>query len=295
MHTPHNYTTLSSSSSSSQSISVTELEEPLSEEDLQAIDAIEATFLKSSMKRLSSHLNDTPLFIIRRQLPSSFSLSPCQANVKMKYPAFKFGGRIFYSRTSTEVEMAAREILQTSKSKRGQTEPVVIGFDIEWRPTFKRGVLPGKVAVMQLCSGTDYCHVMHITHSGIPESLKCLLEDSTLLKTGVGISGDSGKVFRDYQVSVKAQVDLSVLANTKFDGEPKSWGLQSLTEILVCKELQKPNKIRLGNWEVDYLSKQQLEYAATDAFASWQLYQVLKGLPDAKPAANERSEEPKLV
>ena len=39
-------------------------------------------------------------------------------------------------------------------------------------------------------------------------------------------------------------------------------------------QLQKPNKIRLGNWEVDVLSKEQLQYAATDAFASWQLYQV---------------------
>lgn len=39
-------------------------------------------------------------------------------------------------------------------------------------------------------------------------------------------------------------------------------------------QLQKPNRIRLGNWEVDVLSKEQLQYAATDAFASWQLYQV---------------------
>ncbi|RVW23822.1 Werner Syndrome-like exonuclease [Vitis vinifera] len=44
--------------------------------------------------------------------------------------------------------------------------------------------------------------------------------------------------------------------------------------------LLKPNKIRLGNWEADVLSKAQLEYAATDAFASWYLYEVLKSFPD---------------
>lgn len=61
----------------------------------------------------------------------------------------------------------------------------------------------------------------------------------------------------------------------------KKWGLASLTETLVCKELLKPHRIRLGNWEVRPLSKEQLQYAATDAYASWHLYHVLKDLPDA--------------
>lgn len=40
-------------------------------------------------------------------------------------------------------------------------------------------------------------------------------------------------------------------------------------------QLLKPKKIRLGNWEADPLSKAQLQYAATDAFASWFLYEVM--------------------
>lgn len=39
-------------------------------------------------------------------------------------------------------------------------------------------------------------------------------------------------------------------------------------------QLKKPSNIRLGNWEALPLSEQQLEYAATDAYASWYLYQV---------------------
>lgn len=39
-------------------------------------------------------------------------------------------------------------------------------------------------------------------------------------------------------------------------------------------QLPKPRKIRLGNWEAAFLSKEQLKYAATDAFASWHVYQV---------------------
>ncbi|KAK8955415.1 Werner Syndrome-like exonuclease [Platanthera guangdongensis] len=117
------------------------------------------------------------------------------------------------------------------------------------------------------------CYVMHIIHSGVPPILKSLLEDPSSSKVGIGIGGDATKISRDYNVCVTPLVDLSKYANLKLGGAPKNWGLSSLTEALTCKELLKPYKIRLGNWEANELSKEQLHYAATDAFASWYLYQ----------------------
>uniref|UniRef100_A0A2N9EHG0 3'-5' exonuclease n=1 Tax=Fagus sylvatica TaxID=28930 RepID=A0A2N9EHG0_FAGSY len=152
------------------------------------------------------------------------------------------------------------------------------------------GVSPGKAAVMQICGETDHCHVMHIFHSGIPQSLRFLLEDPTLLKVGVGIANDAVKVFKDHNVSIKSLEDLSCLANRKLAGGPQKWGLESLTRKLISKELHKPKEIRLGNWEKFFLSKEQLDYAATDAFASWYLYKVLEGLPDPEVAACQGSE-----
>lgn len=97
------------------------------------------------------------------------------------------------------------------------------------------------------------------------------------------------------------------------------FSLMWIPNLVSFFQLQKLNRIRLGNWEVDVLSKKQLEYAATDAFASWQLYQVilniclivllvflilvlllffikvLKTLPDAKDATAERSDELNVV
>lgn len=89
-----------------------------------------------------------------------------------------------------------------------------------------KGVLPGKAAVMQICGNTSLCHAMHIFHSGIT-SLQFLLEDSTLVKVGVGISSDCAEVLRDYNESVKSVDDLSYHANQKLGGEPKTWGLRS--------------------------------------------------------------------
>ncbi|PNY16206.1 werner syndrome-like exonuclease-like protein [Trifolium pratense] len=55
-------------------------------------------------------------------------------------------------------------------------------------------------------------------------------------------------------------------------------------------KLMKPSKIRMGNWETPFLSKEQLDYAATDAFASWFLYQTIKDLPDVQDVTDKGSE-----
>lgn len=50
------------------------------------------------------------------------------------------------------------------------------------RNTNSAGVPPRKVAVMQICGDPCHCYVMHIFHSGIPQSLRSLLEDPTSVK-----------------------------------------------------------------------------------------------------------------
>lgn len=278
------------------------IDDAFTEEELLAIDAIEASYNFSRSSSSSSSAAPTvqattsvhgheedPNQIpnnIRRQLPRSitsstsykrFPLSRCRAR---NFPAMRFGGRILYSKTATEVDKRAMQLIKVLDTKRDESGIAFVGLDIEWRPSFRKGVLPGKVATVQICVDSNYCDVMHIFHSGIPQSLQHLIEDSTLVKVGIGIDGDSVKLFHDYGVSIKDVEDLSDLANQKIGGD-KKWGLASLTETLVCKELLKPNRIRLGNWEFYPLSKQQLQYAATDAYASWHLYKVLKDLPDA--------------
>lgn len=63
------------------------------------------------------------------------------ANLRMKYHPLSFGGQILYSRTSAEVEKAAVELLQFLEVKKKETGQVAIGFDIEWRPSFRRGII----------------------------------------------------------------------------------------------------------------------------------------------------------
>ncbi|KAL4024652.1 hypothetical protein IC575_013016 [Cucumis melo] len=299
----HSSTELSACSSSfpSWSFSSSEFDQPFTEQQLQAIEAIEAAYQSTSAKkrRPNSTLDENgvscvspntgrrlPRSIFSQQSPHFSPLSSCRVNSKMRFPALSYGGRIIYSRTVSEVDRASRELAKKINSTRTGMEQITIGFDIEWRPSFKRGVPPGKAAVMQLCLENSECHVMHIIHSGIPQSLQALLEDDTLNKAGVGIASDASKVFKDYNVSMKQLDEISDLANQKLAGVPKKWGLRALTETLISKELRKPDRIRLGNWEVAVLSKEQLHYAATDAFASWYLHEILKGFPHVEKVAD---------
>ncbi|KAK7311448.1 hypothetical protein RJT34_09595 [Clitoria ternatea] len=259
--------------------------ESFSEED---IEAIEASISNSNNKRrFNCHSpprlrRRLPTSLLALQHPNASSFSPSPDYLRMRLPVMKFSGQIMYSRTFDDVEKAATRLLKFLDEKKREMSQIAIGFDIEWKPTFTKGVPPGKVAVMQICGDTSHCHVLHLIHSGIPQNLQLLLEDPTVLKVGAGIGGDAVKVSRDYNVSVKGVEDLSFHANQKLGGGPFKWGLASLAEKLLSKQLKKPSKIRLGNWETPVLSKQQLEYAATDAFASWYLYQAIKDLPDAQ-------------
>ncbi|KAL5214326.1 hypothetical protein ABZP36_003478 [Zizania latifolia] len=251
------------------------------------LQAIEAAYAAAKRRRLpdwpspSVRPRPNPVTTARGSPAPSLAVSPpaFRGNVKARYQPVMFSGKIVYCRTPSEVEKATRDIIckiETMKSS-GQ---VSLGFDLEWRPFTRRGDPPCKVAVMQLCMEKTHCYVMHIFHSGVPPILKSLLEDSSSIKVGICIDNDARKMFNDYDVHVQPLMDLSYLANAKLDRPPKRWSLASLTEMITCKELPKPSNIRMGNWEANVLSKQQLQYAATDAYISWHLYEVLQSLPD---------------
>ncbi|KAK6161694.1 hypothetical protein DH2020_005075 [Rehmannia glutinosa] len=266
---------------------------PLTDEDLRAIDSAfsSAASTPAPKRHALGYRDDDGASVDSSQNPPPIARLPIQ---------IKFGGRIIYSRTVEEVERAAKELLDFVEAKKRKEGQCILGLDIEWRPTFRRGVAPGKAAVMQICGDNICCHVLHIIHSGIPKNLQSLLEDCASLKVGVCIANDAAKVFQDHNVSINTLGDLSDLANQKLGGDPKKWSLSSLTEMLICRQhmnnfpehggqcawyrggyqprarccdLPKPNKIRLGNWEVDVLSMEQIKYAATDAYVSWYLYQ----------------------
>lgn len=57
----------------------------------------------------------------------------------MRLPVMKFTGKIMYSKTANDVEKAVMDVLKGLKAKKNEMVQSTIGFDIEWRPSFRRG------------------------------------------------------------------------------------------------------------------------------------------------------------
>lgn len=66
----------------------------------------------------------------------------------------------------------------------------VIGFDIEWKPNYVKGMPENKVACVQLSDQTSVIVVQISAMRAVPEVLVRLLQDTNIAKVGVGISGE---------------------------------------------------------------------------------------------------------
>jgi ribonuclease D len=146
----------------------------------------------------------------------------------------------------------------------------VVGFDTETRPSFKKGQLY-KVALLQIAI-PDQVFIVRLQQTGIPPELQQILENESVIKTGIGIRDDIISLQRMRRFQPKGFVDLAPLA--------KEAGLQvesvkKLTGLLLGFRISK--SAQTSNWEAPKLTVKQIEYAATDAWVCLELYKKLVG------------------
>lgn len=141
---------------------------------------------------------------------------------------------------------------------------------MEWKPEYRVGE-QNPIALIQLATDTKVL-LFHLPPMSfrIPTCLKNLLEDPKIKKIGFGLSEDMKKLCSQ-KVSVKASYDLDLLI--------KSLGcirtsLQSLAARVLDIYIDKRKKITCSNWEKT-LTREQILYAATDAWIVLKLYQKL--------------------
>lgn len=186
--------------------------------------------------------------------------------------------QILYSRTKQDSERIVQHFLN---------EPVV-GFDMEWPwNDYKKPDLQNKIGLIQIAS-LDKIALFHIgLHLGkttddiIAPSLRKLIESPKIGKLGVGIlSADFSRMRRFFKLDPKGAIELSHLYRlVKFGGwksELVSTKMVSLAH-LVEDQLGHPlfkGDVRTSNWSKP-LSKDQINYAAADAYAGYMLYHCM--------------------
>lgn len=147
----------------------------------------------------------------------------------------------------------------------------VVGVDTETRPSFKKGKI-NDVALLQI-STSDTCFLFRLNRIGIPDFLEeFLLND--VLKIGLSLRDDFNMLRRANKKDPRVGnwIELQDYVG-RFGIEEKS--LQKIYAILFGKKISKSQ--RLSNWEADVLTEAQQQYAATDAWATLEIYMKLNG------------------
>ncbi len=172
-----------------------------------------------------------------------------------KLPLKYFEGDIQIVRTRKELQRACNILEQES----------VLGFDTETRPSFKKGqfFLPSLVQL----AGTKSVFIFQLKKCGFEKKLIKILSNPSLIKCGVAVGQDIKDLQKMVSFESQGFIDLGEVAREK---DLKNYGLRNLTALLLKFRISKSS--RTTNWSVDNLSIKQMEYAATDAWVSREIY-----------------------
>ncbi|MDS1031383.1 3'-5' exonuclease [Porphyromonadaceae sp. NP-X] len=158
---------------------------------------------------------------------------------------------------------------------------VVVGIDTETKPSFKIGA-SNKVSLLQL-SELERCFLFRLNLIDFPQELQDFLNDSNIKKVGLSLHDDFRLLNKRQNFHPANFVDIQHIA--------KSYGimelsLQKIYAIIFGKKISKAQ--RLSDWEKSQLTEKQLRYAATDAWASLQIYLQLMSEPQLTPKQIEK-------
>eukprot|EP00026_Physarum_polycephalum_P006793 Phypoly_transcript_06845.p1 GENE.Phypoly_transcript_06845~~Phypoly_transcript_06845.p1 ORF type:complete len:530 (+),score=62.33 Phypoly_transcript_06845:46-1590(+) len=209
------------------------------------------------VKGLGTVIEGTAALLIR---------SPSPPRVPPSYFRLPSSVKVHWIQDDTLGENKIKHLISQLKT---QIPPVVVGFDVEWGDN-------EQVALVQLSSDID-CYLMHVCHmESLPESLKTILEDSSILKVGVGVVGDGKQIWQSYAIHTRGLVDLRPLAQ-HYGYQPR--GLAHLAESILGVNMNKNPKVRCSQWGNKELSEEQIEYAALDAWIGHKIFVELNNKP----------------
>ncbi|KAK6362843.1 hypothetical protein TWF730_000296 [Orbilia blumenaviensis] len=168
-----------------------------------------------------------------------------------------------------------------------------IGFDMEWvmnsflKPTSSDKEIRTSASVIQI-SNQERVAIFHLakfpatTKKFLAPTLKKIIEDPNILKTGVAIKGDMTRLSMVINVSPAGILELSSFHSLIFAAErnelPTGKKLPVSLTALCEEHLKLPldkGDVRTSNWS-RLLNDEQKEYAANDAYASFRIYAALE-------------------
>ncbi len=170
-------------------------------------------------------------------------------------PIRRYEGEVCLVATAQDLELAMADIRQER----------VVGFDTETRPAFKKGERHQPCLVQVATARAVYLFPLHrLECSG---ALAALLAEPGTVKVGVALAHDLRELSRVFSATAASVLDLGVVARRH---GIQQTGLRNLAGMFLGFRI--PKGTRTSNWARPRLSPAQITYAATDAWASRELY-----------------------
>lgn len=178
----------------------------------------------------------------------------------MDLPLKHYEGKIVIASTEDQVERAVDEINQSS----------VVGFDTEAKPTFIKGQIRN-IGLIQVATQSKV-FLLRTHKLGITDCVHRFLENEHILKVGIGLKDDYNLLDRLRPFEPKGFLDLN---DTLAEIGAESIGARNLAAMIL--EIRISKSAQTSNWELDELTRKQLNYAATDAWICLEIYNKLDG------------------
>ena len=186
-----------------------------------------------------------------------------EKDVINELPLVRFQGSIKFAEDSKSFHRLASKLAKQR----------VLGFDIECKPNFqKRSEQPP--SLIQLAT-SDQAFLFSLYPTMKLGPLVEILENPNIVKTGVAVKDDLTNLQKIEAFTPGGFEDLAPLAQSL---KIEQTGLRNLTAIFFKHRLSK--SAQLSNWQKRPLSPSQINYAATDAWISRELYLIMKARLD---------------
>jgi len=170
-------------------------------------------------------------------------------------PIRRYEGEVCVVNTPAALTAAMRDIRQER----------IVGFDTETRPAFTKGesYLPCLVQV----ATARRVYLLQLEQQDCSRAVSELLSNPRIVKAGVALAGDVSQLKRLFSFEAAAVVDIGHIARRHGN---KQTGLRNLAALFLGWRIAKGAKTT--NWSTPQLTATQIGYAATDAWASRELY-----------------------
>lgn len=140
----------------------------------------------------------------------------------------------------------------------------VLGFDTETRPAFRKGE-SYPPSLVQL-AGEAVVWIFQIQRTDFSPLIREIFQ-SGIVKAGIGVADDLRQMKKVFAFDEANLVDVGALARRK---GIEQTGLRNLAGIVLGYRI--PKGSRTSNWGAARLTRQQIAYAAMDAWAARALY-----------------------